>query len=109
MFRLKFSTATRPIPGMRRFDYLVCYDSPDDSRRARLLGSVRGFGIDPQYSFHECALTHGELGELWSRMAAGVEPEDKLLAMRLAPEAEGWRLGRKPKRDGPPRPLVYVG
>lgn len=93
----------------KRLDYLVCYDSPDDRRRDCLLTSVRGFGIDPQYSFHECALSLGERTELWKRLAAGTGSEDRLLFMGLSPGAERWRLGRPPIRGEAVKGLIYVG
>ncbi len=93
----------------RRFEHLVSYDSPDDRRRARLLGSVRGFGVDPQYSFHECLLAPGERSELWRRLAAGAIPGDRLLFLRLSPDAARWRFAAPPALSGPRPPLDYVG
>jgi len=93
----------------KRLDYLICYDSPNDRRRDRLLTSVRGFGIDPQYSFHECTLSLGERTELWARLKEGALDEDRLLFMCLSPGSERWRLGRRAQRSQDAKGIVYVG
>ncbi len=94
----------------RRRTYIIAYDCVSDNRRARLLARIQGFGLDPQLSFHECALSAGERRELWNELAACADPEvDRLLLLRLDPRNERWRLGsgvKRRKRDGA---SFYVG
>ena len=92
----------------KRRIYLIAYDTPSNSRRALMLARVQGFGLDPQLSFDECALTNGERRELWGELSSCTEPnEDKLLLLRLDPRCERWRLGTtKPVTL---HPLTYIG
>jgi CRISPR-associated protein Cas2 len=90
---------------------LAAYDSPDTRRRARLLDRVRGFGIDPQYSFHECLLTGAERRELWRALRRGVDTEaDKLVMILVGDNAWIWRLGDEPGLRPRQKPgLIWVG
>lgn len=94
----------------KRDAFLVAYDSPSDRRRARLLRRVRGFGIDPQYSFHDVRLSVGERRELWRTLADAVAQDDRLFMIRIGPDALLWRFG-SPAPDGPApfRVVTWVG
>jgi CRISPR-associated protein Cas2 len=68
--------------------YLLAYDIAADAARARALSAVRGFGLDPQLSVHECHFTPGERNEIWQRLAALLDPAaDRLLLLRLDPRS----------------------
>ena len=72
---------------------LLAYDVSDDGRRARMLGAIRGFGIDSQLSVHECRLTPGERREIWARLTALASLDDRLLMLRLDPRSRVEMLG----------------
>lgn len=68
--------------------YLLAYDVAKPSPRARVLSAVRGFGLDPQLSVHECLFTPGERNEIWHRLTEILEPAtDRLLLLRLDPRS----------------------
>ena len=54
---------------------------------------MRGFGVDAQLSVHECRLTPGERREMWRRLVALVDAEDKLMLLVLDPRARIESLG----------------
>lgn len=92
----------------RRALYLLAYDIGDDRRRARVLRSVRAFGIDGQYSAHECLFSPAERGEIWRRVCALADPEsDRLLLLRLDPRMSPLALGQ-PRRPAI-APFAYAG
>ena len=94
-----------PMP--RRDLVLVAYDIACDRRRARTLDAVRGFGIDAQLSVHECRFTAGERREIWRRLAALVDKDDRLLLLILDPRARVETLGT-PRAPLDPA-LHYIG
>jgi CRISPR-associated protein Cas2 len=95
----------QPMP--RRDLVLLAYDIADDRRRARTLDAVRGFGIDAQLSVHECFFTPGERREIWRRLTALVEPQDRLLMLLLDPRSRIEALGT-PRAPLDPA-LHYIG
>ena len=48
--------------------YLVCYDTPSDSRRTRLATILSGYGERVQFSVFECDCTPRRLEELLARI-----------------------------------------
>jgi CRISPR-associated protein Cas2 len=88
--------------------YLLAYDVADDRRRARVLDAVRAYGIDGQFSAHECLFSPGERNEIWARLTGLVDPlEDRLMILRLDPRLETIALGRPPAP--PAGALLYAG
>ena len=77
----------------RRDLVLIAYDIASDRRRARAFKAVRAFGVDAQLSVHECRLTPGERREMWRRLGALIEADDKLLLLVLDPRARVQTLG----------------
>lgn len=96
----------------KRNEYLIAYDSPDNSRRARLLRRIQGFGIDPQYSFHVCRLTKGERREMWHVLSQSADAgDDRLMMLRVSKDSEIWRLGKLRMRTATPGSsgLIWIG
>jgi CRISPR/Cas system-associated endoribonuclease Cas2 len=92
---------------MRRDLVLLAYDIACDRQRARTLDAVRGFGIDSQLSVHECRFTAGERREIWHRLRALVDQDDRLLLLVLDPRSRIETLGT-PRSPLDPA-LHYVG
>ena len=81
--------------------YLLAYDVTEDGPRSRVLRAVRGFGLDPQLSVHECWFTAGERNEIWQHLSAILDPAtDRLLLLRFDPRSTIDHLGAA--RIGPP-------
>jgi CRISPR-associated endonuclease Cas2 len=98
----------RDHPIMPRRDLvLLAYDIADDRRRTRTLNAVRGFGIDAQLSVHECCFSAGERREIWRRLAALVDKDDRLLLLILDPRSRVETLGT-PRAPLDPA-LHYIG
>lgn len=53
--------------------YLVCYDIPDDARRAVVARVLTGFGTRVQFSVFECCLTLRELRRLVRALSDSVD------------------------------------
>lgn len=75
---------------------IVAYDTPSDSRRAKLARLLKGFGERRQFSVFECRLRR----EHWAALKARIEDlvnkdEDVLAVYFLSPEAAGrtYRVG----------------
>ncbi len=95
---------------IKRWIYIIAYDSPDSKRRAKMLDRVEGFGMDPQLSFHECHLSRGETRELWNELLdCHNADEDRLLLLRLDPRNATWRLGKQEPHSRPANPIIYIG
>lgn len=74
--------------------YLLAYDVALPQPRARALSAVRGFGLDPQLSVHECHFTPAERDEIWNRLAGLLDPAtDRLMMLRLDPRSAIDHLG----------------
>lgn len=86
---------------------LIAYDISCNRRRARALKAVRGFGLDAQLSVHECRLSPGERREMWRRLSALAEDEDKLLMLVLDSRARVEILGT-PRGEIDPA-FSYIG
>lgn len=77
---------------------IVAYDTPSDSRRAKLARLLKGFGERRQFSVFECRLRP----EHWALLKAKIEDlvdkdEDVLAVYFLPPEAVGrtYRIGHE--------------
>ncbi len=77
---------------------IVAYDTPSDSRRAKLARLLKGFGERRQFSVFECRLRR----EHWALLRARIEDlvdkdEDVLAVYFLPPEAVGrtYRIGHQ--------------
>ncbi len=74
--------------------YLLAYDVAEPRPRARALRAVRGFGLDPQLSVHECLFTPGERNEIWHGLTDLLDPAtDRLLMLRLDPRGAISAIG----------------
>jgi CRISPR-associated protein Cas2 len=74
--------------------YVLAYDIAVPAPRARALRTVRGFGLDPQLSVHECYFTPGERNEVWHSLATLIDAQtDRLLLLRLDPRSAIDHLG----------------
>jgi CRISPR-associated endonuclease Cas2 len=88
--------------------YLLAYDIVDDRRRNRALEACRAFGIDGQFSAHECLFSPAERADIWRRLTTLCDPgKDRLFILRLEPRLETLVLGRPPQP--PVTPLLYAG
>lgn len=77
---------------------IVAYDTPSDSRRAKLARLLKGFGERRQFSVFECRLRR----EHWALFKARIEElvdkdQDVLAVYFLPPEAVGrtYRIGHQ--------------
>jgi CRISPR-associated endonuclease Cas2 len=91
----------------RRDLVLLAYDIVCDRKRARAFESVRGFGVDAQLSVHECHFTPAERREMWRRLTALADEDDRLLLLLLDPRARVEMLGT-PRTTLEPA-LHYIG
>jgi CRISPR-associated protein Cas2 len=72
--------------------HVICYDVPNDARRARISRHLTGYGKRVQYSLFECWLTQRELNALLFTMERMFNPdEDNLLVVECS-EAEQPQL-----------------
>lgn len=90
---------------MRELYLVIAYDTPSDSRRAKLARLLKGFGERRQYSVFEARLTREQWAHLKGRLEGLVDKREDVLAVYfLPPEAVGraWRIGHealKPLED----------
>lgn len=78
-----------PSPPLMR--YLICYDSPNQKRRARVAKLLEERGFRVQWSVFECQLTPTLLDELRRDLAAAVDAEED--SVRLYPLCEACARG----------------
>ncbi len=77
---------------------IVAYDTPSDSRRAKLARILKGFGERRQFSVFECRLTRDHWALLKGKIEALVNKDEDVLAVYfLSPEAVGrtYRIGHE--------------
>lgn len=77
---------------------IVAYDTPSDSRRAKLSRILKGFGERRQFSVFECRLKREHWALLKGKLENLVdESEDVLAVYFLPPEAVGrtYRIGHE--------------
>jgi len=84
-------SSTDPMPSPPLMRYLICYDSPDQKRRARVAKILEGRGFRVQWSVFECQLTPPLLDELRRDLQAEVDPEED--SVRLYPICESCSRG----------------
>ncbi|MDQ3340774.1 MAG: CRISPR-associated endonuclease Cas2 [Myxococcota bacterium] len=66
--------------------YIVTYDISNDERRARVFGTLRGYGDHIQYSVFRCDLAEAERVMLVARLHPLIEhKEDQILLIDLGP------------------------
>ena len=58
---------------------VVCYDVPDDGRRARIFKRMKGFGMPVQKSVFECLLDEGQLSKLEETLRKLAKPSEDLI------------------------------
>lgn len=83
---------------MKELYLVIAYDTPSDSRRAKLVRLLKGFGERRQYSVFEARLTREQWAHLKGRLEALVDKTEDVLAVYfLPPEAVGrtWRVGHE--------------
>ncbi len=85
---------------------VIAYDTPSDTRRARLARLLKGFGERRQYSVFEARLTRAQWADLKGRLERIVDAREDVLAVYfLPPEAAGrtWRVGHEglPRLEAP--------
>lgn len=83
---------------MNEFYIIAAYDTPSDSRRAKLARILKGFGERRQFSVFECRLKR----EHWALLKGKIEQlvnkdEDVLAVYFLSPDAVGrtYRIGHE--------------
>lgn len=83
---------------MRELYLVIAYDTPSDSRRAKLAKLLKGFGERRQYSVFEARLTREGWAHLKGKLEALIDPKEDILAVYfLPPEAVGrtYRIGHE--------------
>jgi CRISPR-associated protein Cas2 len=55
---------------------VVCYDIPDDKRRARVGGTLEGFGYRVQKSVFECDITRQQWQGMQKRITNEMDPTE---------------------------------
>lgn len=82
--------------------YIICYDVPDDLRRAKLARVLDGFGMRVQFSVFELALSQKLFDIVTQRIREVIDPaEDKVTVYRICAACLKKRmfLGRRPEED----------
>ncbi|MDW8443739.1 MAG: CRISPR-associated endonuclease Cas2 [Acetobacteraceae bacterium] len=77
---------------------VIAYDTPSDSRRAKLARLLKGFGERRQYSVFEARLTREQWAHLKGQLEQLVDRRQDVLAVYfLPPEALGrtFRIGHE--------------
>lgn len=73
--------------------YLVCYDIPDDRRRARLAKHLEGYGDRLQYSVFETVLDKARFADMLRGAEAIIDAEeDSLIVVPLCVACHARRL-----------------
>lgn len=81
---------------MKELYLVIAYDTPSDSRRAKLARLLRGFGERRQYSVFEARLTREQWAHLKGRIEQLIDEQQDILAVYfLSPDALGrtYRIG----------------
>jgi CRISPR-associated protein Cas2 len=92
----------------KRALHLIAYDIADSRRRSRALGACKAHGIGGQKSVHECLLSQRERSDIGKALRRIMASEtDRLLILRMAPQAEIHGLGQA--MPPPATAWFYVG
>ncbi len=87
---------------------VVSYDIPDDTRRLKVMKTLKDFGSHVQYSVFECDLSPKQFSRLRNRLKKIVEPKEDDVRFYFLCETCMRKMRRLGRRIEPVRPEFYL-
>lgn len=88
--------------------YVICYDIPDDRRRAKIHAVLSGFGAWTQFSVFECYLTRQEVVILRARLADALNVREDTVRLYALCEHCQKRVEVMGQGSKPKEPTLYI-